>query len=191
MKALVLGCSHAAGNEISTPGEDDRENSYPMHLARLLGYVPTNMSITGGSNDAVFRLTEAHHQDYDIVIACWTGCNRTEVWDGKSWQAIAPGGVPTTVEEYRQQWLIHGTDVTSGRLNKVKNILAANALCSNVINIDSFWPVPCAVSWAVPESFCDWCYERNFDRTEFGHFGLAAHQEFAEYIYKLLTTKQQ
>ena len=190
MKALILGCSHAAGNEISKPGEDDRKNSYPMHLARLLGYKPTNMAITGGSNDAIFRLAEEHHNSYDIIIACWTGCNRTEVWDGHSWQAIAPGGQPITAESYRQQWLIHGTDDTTGRLNKLKNILALNALCPNVINIDSFWPVPCAVSRAVPESFWDWCCNQNYARTEFGHFELAAHKAFAEYLYKSLTPKQ-
>jgi hypothetical protein len=188
--ALVLGCSHAAGSEISEPGEDDRENSYPMHLARLLGYNPTNCAITGGSNDAIFRLAEEHHNSYDIIIACWTGCNRTEVWDGQSWQAIAPGGRPITVEQYRQQWLIHGTDDTSGRLNKLKNILAVNSLCDNVINIDSFWPVPCEVAWAVPESFWDWCCEQNYARTVFGHFSLSAHQAFAKYVYKSLTTKQ-
>jgi hypothetical protein len=181
-QALVLGCSHAAGSEIFGAGTEDRANSYPMNLANLLGYQPTNMAIPGGSNDAIFRLASQHHHDYDVVIACWTGCNRTEVWDGNSWQAIAPGGRPISVENYRQQWLVHSTNELSGRLNKTKNILAVNAMCKHVINIDSFWPVLCDVDWAVPDNFWDWCNKQHYEKTEFGHFGIESHRSFAAYI---------
>jgi hypothetical protein len=181
-QALVLGCSHASGSEIFQAGIEDRENSYPMLLARLLKYQPTNMAILGGSNDAIFRLAAQYHKEFDVVIACWTGCNRTEVWDGNSWQAIAPGGRSISVEHYRQQWLMYSTDELSGRLNKIKNILAVNAMCKHVINIDSFWPVPCGVDWAVPDNFWDWCNERHYKKTEFGHFGIEAHRSFAEHI---------
>lgn len=189
MKALILGCSHAAGNEISRPGKDDRGNSYAMHLARLLGYDPTNYAITGGSNDAMFRICEQKHNEYDIVIACWTGCNRSEVWDinAKGWQPIAPGGMTTTLESYKKQWLKYHTDDTTGRLNKLKNILAMNAMCK-VINIDSFWPVhfnwPSSVKWPVSETFWDWSIRHEYARTEWGHFGLDAHLAYAHHVHK-------
>ena len=189
MKALVLGCSHAAGSEISHNGVDDRDNSYAMHLARMLGYEPANFAISGGSNDAMFRICEQKHHEYDIVIACWTGCNRSEVWDNSTsvWQPIAAGGVCITAEAYRQQWLINCTDDATGRLNKLKNILAMNAMCK-VINIDSFWPIglewPASVKWPVKETFWDWSVEREYARTAWGHFGLAAHQAYAKYVYE-------
>ena len=191
MKALILGCSHAAGNEISHPGQDDRDNSYAMHLARLLGYDATNLAITGGSNDAMFRICEQKHNEYDIVIACWTGHNRSEVWDidSKNYSPIAPNRMPTALtalESYKQQWLIHHTDDMTGRLNKLKNILAMNAMCK-VINIDSFWPVsfewPSSVKWPVNETFWDWSIHHGYGRTEWGHFGLDAHVAYAHYVY--------
>ena len=188
-KALILGCSHASGNEIFHPGQDDRDNSYAMHLARMLGYDPINCAITGGSNDAMFRICEQQHHEYDIVIACWTGCNRSEVWDqgSSAWQPIAPGGMSVTAETYRQQWLVNCTDDTTGRLNKLKNILAMNAMCK-VINIDSFWPVsfewPASVKWPVNKNFWDWSIQQGYPRTERGHFNLDAHLAYAQYVYE-------
>lgn len=188
-QALILGCSHAAGNEITQAGIDDRENSYAMHLARMMGYEPTNCAITGGSNDAMFRICEQTHSEYDIVIACWTGCNRSEVWEEHTgtWHAISPGGAASSLEAYKQQWLMHHTDAVTGRLNKLKNILAMNTMC-NVINIDSFWPLhfdwPASVYWPVKESFWDWSIAQGYVRTAWGHFGLDAHQNYAKYLYK-------
>lgn len=191
-QALILGCSHASGNELSGPGNNDKfglENSYPALLAKLMGYQPTNLSITGGSNDAMFRVGEQTHM-HDIVIACWTGYNRTEVWDGQTWQPLSPGGLTTTVEDYRQQWLIHRTDEESGRLNKLKNILALNSI-RKVINIDSFWPVefnwPGHIYWPVSEPFIDWAKANGYAHTVFGHYELKAHQDFAEYVFKIIS----
>jgi len=67
-KALILGCSHAAGSEMNTEPDVDLLNygkdyygyfmSYPAQLAQLLGYHPVNHAIPGGSNDAMFRIFE-------------------------------------------------------------------------------------------------------------------------------------
>ena len=64
MKALILGCSHAAGAEmyqdtsitIDNPRSFGWLNSYPVSVARQLGYEPMNYAISGGSNDAMFRI---------------------------------------------------------------------------------------------------------------------------------------
>lgn len=182
-KAIILGCSHAAGAEIRfTPGIDiedpleqtefEAQNSYPVLLANLLGYTPHNHAISGGSNDAMFRIfTEQFDTltSQDIVIACWTGFNRSELWheNHQYWTPMRynemmyqsrPNDVmkqgvyinkpivdESLYKSYGKQWLIFEGNDFRGRLNKIKNILALNFLAKSanvrVINIDSFMPV--------------------------------------------------
>ena len=181
--ALILGCSHACGAEMTDEPEVDLLDyhkdyygyfmSYPAQLARLLGYDPVNHAISGGSNDAMFRIFESFVNPYkdfekpDIVIACWTGGNRTEIWDvnEEQWLALC-GGKPFFYKEildklipqgkpsgklidnrsdvltYQKQWITHHADRQWGRMNKLKNILALNTMAADnkipVINIDSF-----------------------------------------------------
>ena len=193
-RAVILGCSHAAGAEMDDePGLNwgpglarwryGAENSYPVLIAQALGYTPKNHAISGGSNDAMFRIFDSqfNHSDQtdsyttsltqdDIVIACWTGLDRTEIWHGPDqlWVPLCPGGgrvlvrehdpvilegrcIPKPVRDeelyqnYRQQWIALAVDTVSARLNKIKNILALNAQAQahgiRVININSFAPV--------------------------------------------------
>ena len=186
-KALVLGCSHAAGSEMTSELDLDLQGyeekhygyqmSYPAQLARLLGYETVlNHAIPGGSNDAMFRIFETFVNPYknlprpDIVIACWTGCERTEIWnfDENNWVGLAGGktlfsktehddiireGMPIGVHidnrdeiiEYQKQWVVHHADRWWGRMNKLKNMLAVNVMAAEhnipVINIDSFGTV--------------------------------------------------
>jgi len=183
-KALILGCSHAAGSEMTSEldldllGYEEKHYgycmSYPAQLARLLGYETVlNHAIPGGSNDAMFRIFETYVNPYkhlprpDIVIACWTGGERTEIWnfDESSWIGLAGGktlfskteyddivregmliGVQIDNEkeivEYQKQWILHHADRWWGRINKLKNMLALNTMAAQhsipVINIDSF-----------------------------------------------------
>ena len=194
-KALILGCSHAAGSEMI---DDDygRDNSYPMLLAKRMNYTATNCSIPGGSNDAMFRIFESEHKNYNIVIACWTGHNRSEVWNKnkQEWISFCPGADLTKLQDlsdYVQQWVVHHTDETTGRLNKLKNIVALNTLAQAhdvpVINIDSFWPVhgyawPSNIHWPVPVDFWKWANAQGYAHTPWGHFGRDAHSAFADYI---------
>jgi hypothetical protein len=75
-------------------------------------------------------------------------------------------------------------------LNKIKNILATNALSTQpVINIDSFWPVnnfvwPDNCYWPVAVTFWDWCLHNNYPKTDYGHFFEPAHRAFAEFVLK-------
>ena len=199
-QSIILGCSHAAGSELSDSLEYCVSNSYPSILSDRLGYQPINYAIPGGSNDAMFRIFETKFDkltEDNIVIACWTGYTRTEIWneDNKTWLSIAPGGTSSKSKmhiKYAHDWIIfHGED-QAGRLNKMKNILALNSLAQSkqikVYNIDSFWPVyefnwPSNVIWPVPTNFWDWCNENNHSRTENGHFSLSAHAKFADYIF--------
>jgi hypothetical protein len=190
MKALILGCSHAEGSEMGTDAYG-RANSYPVLLAERLGYTADNRAIGGGSNDAMFRIFEAEHQQYDIVIACWSGHNRTEIWNNNKWIPFSRGSNAGDLSAYHQQWVVHHTDRETGRLNKIKNIMALNALAQahgvKVVNIDSFWPVhgytwPGSVHWPVPIDFWDWANAQGYARTPWGHFGREAHSAFADYI---------
>ena len=185
-KALILGCSHAAGSEMNTEPGVDLLNygkdyygyfmSYPAQLAQLLGYHPMNHAIPGGSNDAMFRVFETYCNPYkervkpDIVIACWTGGERTEIWDYEEgeWIALAGGKSNFNKREedkiilegkdllepidnyndivmYQKQWITFHADRWWGRMNKLKNILALNTMASQmgipVINLDSFGAV--------------------------------------------------
>jgi hypothetical protein len=195
-RAIVLGCSHAAGTEMAR-GIDC---SYPVKIAEQLGYVPENRAIAG-SNDAMFRIYEEQHcklDSTDIIIACWSGLNRTEIWNHskKDWQAIAPGKpdiAPKEYLDYQQQWITYHADDRIGRLNKIKNIIALNTLAQQqhvpVINIDSFWPVsnfiwPDRICWPVEVDFWSWCCLNNYSKTAWGHFDEPAHKEFAEIVVK-------
>lgn len=179
-KAIILGCSHAAGAEIRfTPGIDispdsqtqfEAENSYPVLLAKLLGYTPYNHAISGGSNDAMFRIFLEQLEtltEQDIIIACWTGLDRGELWhekhrywipinydQGASWQrqqhpALLEGvciGATVDDEElynsYGKQWLIFEGYGIRGWLNKIKDVVSLNTVANTknikVINNDSF-----------------------------------------------------
>lgn len=210
-KALILGCSHAVGAEMFKESglifddfkkADDygRIHCYPAQIAQALGYMPINLGISGGSNDAVFRLfTEQTLTHNDIVIACWTGVNRSEIYD-KQWIAMTPGAVPGRANaDYFKHWLLYAANNKVGMLNKTKNILALNSLAHaqgiQVINIDSFWPVPKfawpnSVSWPVPMDFMSWCQKHQFSHTDQGHFFKPAHDSFAEYVLENLSVQQ-
>jgi hypothetical protein len=197
MKALILGCSHAAGSEmnkdltiiIDNPESFGWLHSYPVLIAQQLGYEPLNYAIAGGSNDAMFRIfTEQLNQltSNDIVIACWTGIDRTEIWHelDQQWLPLSIGQhsfysiKPSTYalagievgekilldneyQNYRDQWSRFHINLQANKLNKLKNILALNNLAKQhairVININSFYPI----------DHCDgvmWAIDEPFDK---------------------------
>jgi hypothetical protein len=181
-KAIILGCSHAAGIEmfrgIDQQGLDQRQlddygykNSYPMLIARDLGYVPVNHAIAGGSNDAMYRIgSELIDQlsTNDVVVACWTGPTRTEIWcdEESAWVPLAPGMehfwkispddiIPQGRLQYHQniknhnnyigylkQWCTFDNYYQRWENNAVKNILALNFIAQQckiqIINLFSF-----------------------------------------------------
>jgi hypothetical protein len=213
-RAIILGCSHATGAEMAAESKMEPPpyqnygltHSYPVKIAKQLGYIAENYAIAGGSNDAMFRTYEEHHptlDNFDIVIACWTGCDRTEIWNdiNKNWQALAPGKTDISPKEYlnyQQQWITYHTNENIGRLNKIKNIIALNTIANQkniqVINIDSFWPVhnyswPNFIQWPIAVDFWEWCTTNNYPKTDRGHFFELAHQEFAEIVVKKLKTE--
>lgn len=224
-QSLILGCSHAAGSEMAAePGIDCTDiikfeeygysRSYPVKIAQALGYQAQNCAIPGGSNDAMFRIFEsAKLSRGDIVIACWSGFDRSELWYEKEqrWLSMAHGSVnchqkiassiiadginalnnvsdAASYQAYGKHWAINEGNPHRGRLNKLKNILAVNALAQergiSVINIHSFNSVDLAYyNWPVGSvEFYNWCGERNFPRTEWGHFFEPAHQAFADFV---------
>jgi len=186
-QALILGCSHATGSEMFPWPQETRYHSYPAVIAQDLGYAVNNLSIPGGSNDAMFRIYEEQKTQPDLIIACWTGFNRTEIWNDNQWQALAPG----RDDGDSKLWLSYYATDQIGRLNKIKNILALNTIAQHhgvqVINIDSFWSVddfawPDNFYWPANTNFWDWCVENRFDRTPHGHFFEPAHKKFAEIV---------
>lgn len=212
-RALILGCSHAAGSEIAQDPsinkrfggsfyshevqEFERSYSYPARIADALGYMIDNKAIAGGSNDAIFRIYEASRlEPDDIVIACWTGMNRGEILYNGDWRPLSPGFQGATgYEDYQKQWVAYHADLETGRQNKIKNILALNSLAElrriKVINIDSFdtirqpvWPKN--VHWATSQDFIDYCDIRNYPCTDMKHYFLEAHQSFADFVLKAI-----
>ena len=174
---------------------------YPAQIAQALGYMPVNRGISGGSNDAMFRLfLEETLTPDDIVIACWTGVNRSELYN-ESWLQLCPGAVvPKEINlDYFKQWLLYSGNTEVGMLNKTKNILALNAVAHaqgiRVINIDSFWPVPDiawphTVSWPVATDFMSWCQQHDFLHTNWGHFFKPAHDSFAEHVLENIAGRE-
>ncbi len=235
--ALVLGCSHAAGALMheepglvlaGEPGKDHYQieaeygakNSYPVKLAELLGYTPHNHAISGGSNDAMFRIFLEQADNFDLVIACWTGKDRGELFhtEHNYWIPINVGNsdsftktpndillqgrnVLTKVkdhelyENYGKQWLTYEGNEQRAYNNKLKNILALNAIARSksikVINLDSFQGIHHQFPW--PEDiyrplpghrleFCNFCDTKEFPKEPRGHYFREAHQEYARFV---------
>ena len=212
-QVLILGCSHALGSEMwkspksQITEEDSWETkdgyglarSYPALIAKELGYEANNRAIAGGSNDAMFRILESVRlTSPDIVIACWSGGNRTEIYNEevKEWVPLSVGAhVEPDYFKYLQQWVTWANTSEQSRLNKMKNIYALNSLAKTkrlkVINIDSFWPITNvkwenSTYWPVSDSFHNWAMDRNFARTEWGHYFEDAHQAFAEHVIRAI-----
>ena len=190
--AYIFGCSHAAGSEMTQA--EGIKYSFPCLLAKYLGYNNIfNYSVPGGSNDAIFRILFQkidQISEKDIVIVCWTGLNRTEIFNSttQSWQIINQS---LANNNYSKAWLINHGEDNFGRLNKIKNILAFNSLTKKknvkTINIDSFWPVwdiDLTDIFLVQENFWDWSLSKNYAKTANGHFDFDAHQDFANFLLK-------
>lgn len=186
-RTFILGCSHAAGSElfVDLPNHHaltqielchfDYTNSYPVILSNLLGKTANNHAIPGGSCTAMFRIFLALLKNLDqddIVLACWTGPDRTEIYDNLNniWLPISPGetnfwkkthdtialeGLPLyhdPVEQqneyinYLQQIYRHGMHPDQCQNQRLAKIIALNHIAYKhsirVINIFSFAPEP-------------------------------------------------
>jgi hypothetical protein len=232
MKALILGCSHAAGDEMfkdpafapDCPDNFGWQNSFPVLIAKQLGYQPFNYAISGGSNDAIFRIFNEQIDQLttqDIVIACWTGIDRTEIWHELDhfWLPFSRGqhsfhpiikneyalsgqnvagqiSLESEYQAYREQWSRYQVNLTSSKLNKLKNILALNSIAQHrsitVFNLNSFYPIECPdhIIWAIDESFCDWADRNNCLRTDWGHYFSDTHQKFADLVVSNIIKKK-
>ena len=181
-KCLILGCSHANGanmhldpdagythHNYAKQIEYGAKNSYPVLLAKMLGHKPLNYSVSGGSNDAMLRIGLEQINTLnsnDIIIACWTGMDRNEIWheEHQYWRPInfnhlthqiAPNEFSKTgmnigplvdraqeYFEYAKQWLLFEGNYARGYNNKLKNILALNSVAHSrgikLINLDSY-----------------------------------------------------
>lgn len=174
-KSVILGCSHAAGAEmysqdVSNCVERGYKESYPCLISQEFGYLTENHSLYSGSNDAMFRIfVEALPDltDQDLVICCWTGAHRSEIFhdDHKDWiQFTASTNIllqrkkTSSVPEghffgpkidhhdeylsYVKSWQRFGIDKNrwSSRYNQLKNILAVNCLAEkNGIKVWNFF----------------------------------------------------
>ena len=175
------------------------ERCYPTLIAKELGYEPNNRAIAGGSNDAMFRiLEESRLRPPDIVIACWSGGNRTEIYndEDQEWVPLSVGNkIDDAYADYFKHWVNWTNTDQQSRLAKMKNIYALNALARTrklkIINIDSFWPITnvkwgADMFWPVADTFHNWSMDRNFARTDWGHYFEDAHRAFAEHVIRAI-----
>ena len=164
--------------------------SFAVKIANSLGFDNVeNCSVPGGSNDSMFRIFLDHKHSVDLIVACWTGYNRTEIYDDQ-WVPIAPGkeDILDKHRDFLKQWASYSSD-QAGRLNKMKNIVSLNAIAQQqnirVINIDSFWPVSNFENygyWPVNIPFFDWANQHQFVKTVNGHFFEDAHSAYCNYV---------
>ena len=189
-RALILGCSHAAGSKISNDPMTDAENSFASQLAKQQGYKPTNLAIPGGSNEAMVRLFIQYAKNYNAVIAVWTGSERTEVWDDDhGWLQMSGGEVVghSKYKDYARHWVINEVGSTPGNARKLRCVLSLNMLAQAwnipVLNCEAFQPVPFewpkSITWLADKNFCAWSQQQGYQATECGHFGLDAHTNYA------------
>jgi hypothetical protein len=186
-RSFILGCSHAAGSELFVDLPDDHAlnqtelchfnytNSYPAILSNLLGKTANNHAIPGGSCTAMFRIFLTLLDDLDqgdVILACWTGPDRTEIYDSldNAWLPISPGernfwkkthdtvalqGIPLYHDpvvqhneyiRYLEQIYRYGMHPDQCQNERLAKIIALNHIASQrsiqVINIFSFAPEP-------------------------------------------------
>lgn len=178
-QALILGCSHAAGSEMwHDPACEVKDvwrreqygalHSYPVLIAKRLGYHALNHAIAGGSNDAMFRIgldVLPTLKQSDCVIACWTGRDRTEIYHDTTdtWIPICGGAAQTSMtttdpvllqgrctgrqlkdadryQTYAHAWTMYEVNSQRGRVNKIKNILAFNQVAEyHAVPVINIW----------------------------------------------------
>ena len=185
--ALVLGCSHAAGTELGTE-EFGRQHSFPVLVAQSLGYTVTNLAQPGSSNDSMFRKFLESAQGFDLVLTAWTGVSRSEVYWDNRWRPLLHSRSQSDMSHYEKQWCVYHTHDEVGRLNKIKNIVALNAIAQvPVINFDTHWPVwnfefGADMIWPFmwQDNFWDWCVRQNRTKLPRGHWDIDAHRDYAE-----------
>lgn len=213
-KAYVIGCSHVSGSEIEGFGVTyitpfGLANSFAAQLATKLGYETVNLGFPGASNDYIFRKLYELGKDKtigpnDIVFLHWTGDERIEIYDEQQdkWINFSIGMSLQMAEHHdihRNFYDIYIKLLCDSRgrradLNKVKNIMSANAFAEqyniNVINHCSFQlathqGLEKTYKWMRPEStFMDWALTTDYKKSDWYHYELAAHTEYAEILYQ-------
>lgn len=104
-KLLIVGCSHAAGFEITGGMDSDinRSKSFGNQLAELLNREPVNIAIGGASNSTIARNTLEYLNEVDkkqdmMVLISWTESSRIEVpiVDKRRYQAYDQGNMSSS-----------------------------------------------------------------------------------------------
>lgn len=152
-------------------------HSYPAIIARGLGYNEIhNHAIPGGSTDAMVRIfggmSDTIRPEQDIVIACWTGGDRTEYYDQEEdlWIQLSVGSkgflrtrkstialqgsffedshVNETYISKRKQWVLDSSAESCNR-RLITNVIGLNEqaqmLGIKVMNLVSFYCPDCSL----------------------------------------------
>ena len=213
-RAFLIGCSHVSGCEVEAFGITHNTpfglaNSFAAQLATKLGYESVNLGFPGASNDYIFRqlvelVTENKIAQDDVVFLFWTGSERIELYDEqqKKWLNFSIGMSLAQAEHrdiHREFYklyinLLCDSDQKRAELNKIKNILAANAFAEQhkitVINHTSFkatesMAIEQNYKWALPNTtFMEWAANTTYKRSDWYHYELGAHTEYAEILYQ-------
>jgi len=213
-QAFLIGCSHVSGCEIEGFGITHNTpfglaNSFAAQLANKLGYESVNLGFPGASNDYIFRqLFELYRNNKiakdDIVFLNWTGAERIELYDEQQnkWLNFSIGMSLTQAEhhdvhrEFYKLYVKLLCDAPGQRaeLNKVKNVMAANAFAEQnnikVINHSSFQTAPHLgleknYKWMRPGStYMDWAETTTYKKSAWYHYELGAHTEYADILYQ-------
>lgn len=223
-KAYIIGCSHASGSELEGDGIGhltpfNLDNSFASRLAKKMNYEPINLALPGASNDYIFRkLVELTPEIRDIIILCWTGLDRIEIFDDvlDEWLNFSHGMSldhdPKFTKTHRNFYdlyvkLMCDENLKRGTLNKIKNIVAAHTwadkiLQRTVIHIDTSWKIIdhpefknlielIKDSWILPETtFTDWAKSKNYRYSPVHHhYGVDAHEDFAQLCFDYIEQK--
>ena len=138
---LIVGCSHAAGNEIDGTGESEynREHAFGAKLAERLHRRPINMSLGGLCNQGIARSAMRwidRHWDKEtqdlMVLVCWTERGRMEIPVTQSQMQYYPKGsekyklhVNNMYYQMNMSW-IGGTPEEQEYLKPYQEFLAEN-----------------------------------------------------------------
>lgn len=140
-RCFIFGCSHAAGLDmvdldryVCVDGHvyDRRtygyHHSYPAIIGKQLGYRDIhNHSLASGSTDSMVRIfhevVDTIDPARDLVIACWTGGDRSEYWDQdhQLWVQLTankPGFHLLQPSPIALQGLMHGNVITTDRFQQ-------------------------------------------------------------------------